>query len=172
MTTVSLPEEISALFADAHDNFPVIIGKPDDDDVQRLFRRNFQTLQDIDLGDGTDATSLILSEVDHKAENANQVFHRANEALKAYNPLIWYDNNNAVRLRQENNWSRNINWQEAIQTAKRVGKKFVLSHLEEMWVVRLKNETTLFKHVTLRDILDRLGATSTGGEAIDVIGLQ
>ena len=48
------------------------------------------------------------------------------------------------------------------------GKKFVLSRMEETWVVWLKNETTLFKHVTLRDILDHLGATSTGGKVIDV----
>ena len=39
-------------------------------------------------------------------------------------------------------------------------------------MVRLKNETTLFKHVTLRDILDQLGSTSTEDEAIDVIGIQ
>ena len=39
-------------------------------------------------------------------------------------------------------------------------------------MVRIKNETTLFKHVTLGDILDHLRATSTGGEAIDVISLQ
>ena len=44
--------------------------------------------------------------------------------------------------------------------------------MEETWVVFLKNETTLFKHVNLRDILGHLMATSTGGEVIDVIGLQ
>ena len=48
----------------------------------------------------------------------------------------------------------------------------MLSRVEETWVVCLKNETTLFKHVTLREILDRLLETSTGGEAIYVIGLQ
>ena len=134
--------------------------------------RNFLALQDIDLGDGTNATSLILSEVDHKAENANQVFHRANEALKAYNPLIWYDDNNAVRLRREKNWLRKLDRQSAIRTAERVWKKFVLFQVEETWVVRLKNETTLFKHVTLRDILDHFGETRTGGEAINLICLQ
>ena len=81
MTTVSSPEEISALFTNAHDNFPAIIGKTSDDDVQRLCRRNFQALQDIDLRDGTNATGLILSEVDHKADNENQVFDRADGAL-------------------------------------------------------------------------------------------
>ena len=65
MTTVSLPKEISALFADAHDDFPAIIGKNSDDDVQRLCRHNFQDLQDIDLGDSTDSTGLILYKVDH-----------------------------------------------------------------------------------------------------------
>ena len=77
MTTVSLPKEIAALFADTHDYFPVIIGKPSDDDVQRLCRRKFQDLQDIDLGDGNDATGRILSKVDHKAGNENQAFDRA-----------------------------------------------------------------------------------------------
>ena len=86
MTTVSSPKEISALFADNHYDFLLIIGKPSDDDVQRLWRRKFQALQDIELGDGTDATGLILSKVDHKAANANQVFDRANGALKAYDP--------------------------------------------------------------------------------------
>ena len=62
---------------------------------------------------------------------------------------------------KKKNWSRKLDCQEAIQNAKRVGKKFVLSRVEETWVVRLKNETTLFKHATLRDILDHLRATST-----------
>ena len=86
MTTVSSPEEISALFADTHDDFPVIIGKPSDDDLQRLRRRNFQALQDIDLVDGTNVTGLILFKVNHKAANTNQVFDRADRALEAYNP--------------------------------------------------------------------------------------
>ena len=60
----------------------------------------------------------------------------------------------------------------AIQTAKGVGKKFVFSRVEETRVVRLKKETSLFKHITLCNILDYLGETSTGREAIVVIGLQ
>ena len=172
MRTVYLPGEISALFADAHDNLPAIIGKPSDDDVQHLRRRDFQALYDIDLGDGTGATGLTLSKVDHKAANANQVFDRADRALEAYDPSIRDNNNNAVRLRQEKKWSCKLDHQASIQTANRLGKKFVLSPVEETWVVPLKNETTLFKHVTLCDILNQLGATSTGGEAIDIIGLQ
>ena len=172
MMTLSLPEEISALFANTHNNFPAVIRKPSDDDVQRLLRRNFAALQDIDLGGGTDAMGLILSEVNHTAANANQVFDQANEALEAYSPSIRDADNNAVRLRQEKKWSRKLDLQAAIQTAELVGKKFVLSSVEEMWVVRLKNKNNLFKHVTLHNILDHIGATSTGGEAINVISLQ
>ena len=172
MMTVSLPEEITALFANAHDNFPAIIGKPSDDDVNRLSQSNFKALQDINLGDGTDATGLILSKVDHKAAKKTQVFDCADGALEAYDPSMQDDDNNAVRLRQEMNWSLKLNRQAAIQTAERVRKKSVLSRVEETWMVCLENETTLFKHVTLRDILNHLGATSTGGEAIDVTGLQ
>ena len=100
MTIVSLPKEISALFADAHNNFPAIIIKPSDDDMQRLRRHNFAALQDIDLGNGANATGLILFEDDHKATNANQVFDRADGALEAYDPSIRDDDNNAVCLRQ------------------------------------------------------------------------
>ena len=50
-----------------------------------------------------------------------------------------------------------------------MGKKFVLSRVEETWVVRLKNEATIFKHVTLCDLLYQIGAKSMGREAIDVI---
>ena len=137
MTTVSLPEEISALFADAHDDLSTIIGKPSYKEVQRLCHRNFQSFQDINLGDGTNATGLILSKVDHKAVNANKEFDRANGALGAYNSSIQDNENNAVRLRQENNWSRKLDRQADIQTAKHVGKKFVLSLVKEAWVICL-----------------------------------
>ena len=172
MTTVSLPEEISVLFSVAHDDFPAIINIPSDNDVQRLCQRNFQTLQDIDLGDGIDATGLILSEINHKAANANQVFGCADGALEAYNPLIQDNKYNSVCLLQEKNCSRKLNCQAAIQTAEHVRNKFVLSCVEETRVVCLKNETTLSKHVTLRDIPNHLRATSTGGEDIDVIVIQ
>ena len=69
-------------------------------------------------------------------------------------------------------WYRKLDRQVAIQTAKRMGKKFFRYRMEETWVICQKDETTLFKHVTPRDILDHLGATSTGRETIDVIGAQ
>ena len=127
MMTVSSTEEIVAQFADTHDELPAIIGKPSNNYVQRLLQQNFQALQDIDLGDGTDATVLIFSEVDHKAANENQVFKHANESLEAYNPSIQDNDNNATRLHQGKNWYRKLDHQVAIQTAKRFGKKFILS---------------------------------------------
>ena len=86
MKTVSLPKAIAALFSNAHKDFPAIISKPSNDDLQRLCQRNFQALQDIGLGDSTDATGIILSEVNHKAANKDQVFNPANKSLVAYNP--------------------------------------------------------------------------------------
>ena len=105
---------IAVLFANAHDNFPAIIGKPFDDDVQHLCQRKFQALQDIDLGDGTGATSLILPDVDHKAANENQAFNPADGALKAYNPSIQDDDKNSIRLFQEKNWHHKLDLQAAI----------------------------------------------------------
>ena len=127
MTTVSSLEAISTLFSEFHDNFPVIIGKPSKDDVQCLLQRNFQSLQEINLGDTTNYTGLILSEVDHKAANENQALDCSDGALEAYNPSIQDDDNNALRLLQEKNWSRKLNRQAAIRTAERVENKFVLS---------------------------------------------
>ena len=83
MTTVFLPEEISALFVNAHNDLPTTIGKTYDYDVQNLCQCNFAALQDINLGACTDATGLILSEDDHKAANGNQVFDLANRELEA-----------------------------------------------------------------------------------------
>ena len=103
--------------------------------MQRLCRRNFAALQDIDLGGGTNATGLILSEVDYKAANASQVFGRADGALEAYDPSIRDNNNSAVRLPQEKKWSLKLDCQAVIRTSKRVGKKFVLFRVEETWVV-------------------------------------
>ena len=77
--------------------------------MQRLRQRSFQALQDIDLGDGTDATDLILSKVGHKVANKNQVLDHAEGSLKAYNPAIQDNDNNAVRQRQEKNWSCKLN---------------------------------------------------------------
>ena len=98
MITVSLPKEISVLFADVHDDFPAIIGKPSYDDVQRLRWRNFQALQNIELGEGTNTMGLILFEVDHKVANTNQVFDQSDGALVAYDPSNRFNNINAVRL--------------------------------------------------------------------------
>ena len=148
MTTVSSPKVIAAPFANAHDDSPFIIGKTYDDDMQRLRRRNFQALQDIDIGDGTNATGLIFSEVDHKLANKNQAFDHANRALEAYKPSIQDNDNSAVRIIQEKNWSRKLNCQAAIRTAERVGKKFVLSRVKNTWVVCLKNENTLCRGET------------------------
>ena len=82
--------------------------------MQRLRRRNFAALQDIDLGNGTDATGLILSEDDHKSANGGHVFDQADRALEAYDPSIRDNDNNAVRLRQEKTWTpimaRNSSW--------------------------------------------------------------
>ena len=161
MTTVPSPEEIFSLFSDTHDNFSAIIGKLSDDDVQRRSRRNFQALQDINPGDGNNSTGLILSKVDNNTANANQVFDPADGALEVYDPSIWDKDNNFIFLLQEKNWSRKIDLQAAIQTAERVGNKFVLSCVEETREVRLKHKTTVFKHVTLHDILNHLGATRT-----------
>ena len=100
------------------------------------------------------------------------MFNQANGAFKDYEPSIKNDYNNAVRIFQERIWYHKLDRQASIQTANHVGKKFVLSQVEETWVVWLKNETTLFEHVILRDILDHLRAANTGGETINVICLQ
>ena len=96
-----------------------------------LFRHDFAALQNIDLGDGTNTTGLILPKDYHKAANRGQVFDRANGSLEDYDTSIKDNYNNTVRLRQDKTLSRKLDCQAEIQTAKRVGKKFVLSRVEE-----------------------------------------
>ena len=135
---MSLPKEIAALFANSHGEFPASIGKPSNDDVQRLCRRNFAALQDIDLGDSTN-TGLILYKDDHNAMNAKELFNRSDGEIEAYNPSTWNNDKNDVCLRQDKTWSRKLDLQAAIRTAKFMGKKFFLSRVEETWLVLIKN---------------------------------
>ena len=88
MKTVYLPKEISMLFANAHGNFSAIIGKPSDDEVQRLCRQKLAALQNIDLGGGTDTIGLILYKDDHKAANRGHMFDQSDRTLEAYDPYI------------------------------------------------------------------------------------
>ena len=97
------------------------------------------------------------------------MFDLANGSLEAYDPSIQDNDNDAVRLRQEKTWPHKLDIQADIRTAERMGKKVFLSRVEETWVVRLKNKATIFKHVTLCDLLYQIGAKSMGREAIDVI---
>ena len=98
---MSSPKEIFTLFVNAQNDFPAIIGKPSNDDVQRLCRCKFSALQGINLGGGTDATGLVLSKDNHKAANRGHLFDQADGTLEAYDPSIRDDDKNAVRLRQE-----------------------------------------------------------------------
>ena len=99
------------------------------------------------------------------------MFDQADGSLEAYDPSIQDDDTDtdAVCLRQYKTWPCKLDRQADIRTIERMGKKFALSHVEETWVVCLKNEATIFKHVTLRNLLYHIGATSMGGEAIYVI---
>ena len=152
--------EISALFDNAHNYFPTIIERPSDDDMQHLRQCNFAALQDINLGDGTNTTGLILSKNDQKAANRNQVFDRADRALEAYDLSIQDNNNTAVNLCQEKTWSCNLDRQVSIQTAERLGKKFVLSIMEKTWVVRLKT-----KPPSLSTLPPAISLTTSGKKA-------
>ena len=89
------------LFANAHKNFSAIIKKPSDDEVQHLCRQKLASLQNIDLGGGTDTIGPILYKDDHKAANRGHMLNRSDRTLEAYNPYIRDDDKNVVRLRQE-----------------------------------------------------------------------
>ena len=100
MRTVTSPKETSEIFADAHEDFPTMTGKPSDDDLWCLCLRSFAAIQDIDLGDSTNDTGLILSEDDHKASTRDYLFDRSDRILEAYDPSIRDNDKNDVSLRQ------------------------------------------------------------------------
>ena len=169
MTT---PEEAKTLFGDLAATFPAIAGQPTDDDVKALREAITNLLQSIDVPGGTCSLSgLIDAETTYVASHGAP-FDPMLVPLDAYDPAIAVDATAAVRARAKCNWTARRELQRLIRAVERNGRLFLLSVVEETWLLPLKSDTTFYNQVALRDMLDHLATNMPGLEATDIITLS
>ena len=149
MTT---PEDAKKLFVEAQATFAPVVGAPNDDDVKRLNEAFVNALQSIDVpGGAVNLSDILLSGDDHKDKHGNMIFERTETSLKSYNDGIAADATNAVRAKAERLGNAKIDLQRLIKTIKRAGRAFLVAVVKETWILPLKEESTFYNKVPLRD---------------------
>ena len=153
--------------------FSPVVGAPNDDDVKRLNEAFVNALHSIDVpGGAVDLSDILLSDNDHKAKHGvDATFEHMEVPLQAYNDSIVANANNAVRAKAERLWTAKIELQRLINTIERAGRAFLIGVVEDTWLLPLKEESTFYNKVPLREFLARLKGGSGGLESTDIVSL-
>ena len=169
MTTT---KDAKDLFAEAQAAFAPVVGVPNDEDVKRLNKAFINVLQSIDVpGGAVDLSGILLSDNDHKAKHKYTTFKRMEAPLQAYDSSITANANNAVRAKAERLWTAKIELQRLIKTVKHAGRAFLVDVVKDTWLLPLKEDSTFYNKVPLRDFFSRLKGGSGGLEATDIVSL-
>ena len=76
--------------------------------------------------------------------------------LQAYDESIAANANNAVRAKAERLWTAKIELQQLIKTVEHAGQAFLVSVVKETWLLPLKEESTFYNKVPLRNFFARI----------------
>ena len=150
MTT---PEKAKDLFVKAQTAFTPVFGTPNNNDVKRLNKGCINALQSIDAPVGAvDLSNILLTDEDHKAKHGgDKTFERMEVPLQSYDDSIATNSNNAVRAKAERLWTDKIELQRLIKTVERAGRAFLVVVVEDTWLLPLKEESTFYNKVPLRE---------------------
>ena len=88
--------------------------------------------------------------------------------LPAYDNSIASDATNAVCAKAERIWTAKIGLQTLIKTVERAGRAFLIAVVEDTWLLPLKEKTTFYNKVPLRDFFARHKGGSGGLKATDI----
>ena len=170
MTT---PEDAKYLFAEAQAAFTPVAGAPNDDDVNRLNKAFINALQSIDVpGGAVDLSDIHLTDEDHKAKHGSgATFELMEVTLQAYDDSIAADANNAVCDKSERLWTAKIELQRLIKTVERAGRAFLVTVVEDTWLLPLIQESTFYNKVPLLDFFARLKGSGGGLKATNTVFL-
>ena len=91
--------------------------------------------------------------------------------LPAYDDSIVSDATNAVHAKSERLWMVKIGLQTLIKIVERAGSAFLVAVVKDTWLLTLKEETTFYKKVPLRNFFTRLKGGSGGLEATDIVSI-
>ena len=128
------------LFAEAQAAFTPVVSVPNDDNDKRLNEAFINALQSIDVpGGAVDLSDILLTDEDHKVKHGgDKTFKRMEFPLQAYDNSIAADANNAVRAKAERLLTTKIELQRLIKTVERAGHAFLVTVVEDTWVLPLK----------------------------------
>ena len=170
MTT---PEDAKDLFTEAQSAFTPVVGAPNDDDVKRINEVFINALQSIDVpGGAVDLSDILLTDEENKAKHGGgETFERMEVPLQAYDDIIAADANNAIRTKAERLWTSKIELQRLIKTVERAGRAFLIAVVEDTGILPLKEESTFYNKVPLRDFFACLKGGTVGLEATDIVSL-
>ena len=169
MTT---PEDAKDLSAEAKADFAPVVGTPYENKSKRLYKAFINALQSIDVPGGeVGLSNILLLDENHKAKHSDTTFERMEFPLQAYDDSIAADANNAVHAKAKRLWTSKIELQRLIKTVKRAGRAFLVAVVEETWLLPLKEDSTFYNKVPLRDFFARLKGSSGGLEATDIVSL-
>ena len=149
MTT---PKVARDLFAEAQSAFTHVGGAPNNNDVKCITKAFINALQSIDVpGSAIDLSGILLTNEEHKAKHSNgSTFARMEFPLPAYDDNIAADANNAVRDKAERLWTAKIELQRLIKMVEGAGHAFLVTVVEDTWLLPLKEEATFYNKVPLR----------------------
>ena len=171
MSSIS-PEEIAQRFADAAENFPACVGRPDFGYAQDLRDELASVLVEIpyDLTNGRDnLIALVLPDAEYTAEFSQAFSVPAKVGI--YDTTIADEAQGAKKKKAEAEHEAKRIDRASYDAAVRGGRKFVLDKVEDTWVRTLRQPTFVYSRVSIRDLLNVLTKNAPGTRAPDRIDL-
>ena len=170
--TMTTPEDAKDPFAEAQATFAPVISAPNDEDVKLLNEAFVNSLQLIDVSVGAvDLSNILLLDDNQKNQHGETKFERMEVPIQAYNDSIAVNANNAVRAKAESLWTANIKLQQLIKIVKCARSDFLVAVVKETWLLPLKEKSTFYNKMPLRDFFTHLKGGSGSLDATDIVSL-
>ena len=169
------PEELSALFEAAREEFEVENGQPTDAYLVniRAVLASIPILATYDEEHGNyNLIGLVYSTSKYKSTHQGNLDFRSPTILAVYDPKISDNEKPAVVRKKEITLKAHVNDYKLFSKSKLEARALILHAVDEMWVLELKDEETIFTQVNPRQLLDHLQSICGGLHAIKVLALQ
>jgi hypothetical protein len=167
------PADVAKVLQDALDTQPTIIGQPNDNNLLALKEKLLNILQAI-FYDRADGFHHVVGVI--QTESACMADHNGSAFPIPKGLGLWDDKNAKDKTVMEMKKTEAIHkvlskdygiW----KTAEDRCKKLICTTLEEVYINRLKDGTTFFHKVLVRDLLEHLEKKSTGLHALNIVAL-
>jgi hypothetical protein len=172
-STKMMPKTITCLFKEAHDSFPLLEGKPSNDDLLAIWDTFLPLLMVIpynQLNRAHSLTAILTKAIKYKANHGAKFVRLAR--LPLYNKLIASNATPVTRVHAEATHKSQLNDYASYEAAERSVANFFHDVVDKIWYNDLKDANTFYTKVTALKIMAHLNANCGGLHAIDMITLR